>query len=36
MLRFAEPIYNAWPLWLSPGQSTTRIDCGLRALVESV
>jgi hypothetical protein len=31
MLRFAEPIYNAWPLWFSPGQSTFCRNFTLRA-----
>jgi len=32
MLRFAEPIYNARPLWFSPGQSTFCRNFTLRAL----
>ena len=35
MLGFAEQIYNARELWVSPGQSTIGGNCGFRALVKS-
>jgi hypothetical protein len=31
ILKFAEPIYNARELWVSPDQSTKRVKFGLRA-----